>query len=96
MSEELERKIEVWANQTPASHSSFEYYRLYDIVLQSYKENYKLSTETFEEALVSSGQLKDRREIKDVAEIYGGAYKHCFDMLEYMAEFGKTASREKN
>lgn len=80
MTKELENRLAIWSNNTPESHNHLDYERLNDLVLQSYKDDYKLSNDSLISALRQAGKDDPER----LGDYFGDIYLHLLRMLEYL------------
>lgn len=80
MTEELENRLAIWSNNTPESHHRLDYERLYGLVLQSYKDDCRLSNDSLISALRQAG--KDDAE--KLGDYFGDLYHHLLNILEYL------------
>lgn len=83
MTEEIEIKLKIWANEYPESHHPNDHERFYDVVVQSYKDNYRIGGESIQEALINAGKLNSK-EISIQASLYSELYHHLYSILEYV------------
>lgn len=82
MTEKLARKLSFWADQHPESLHQNDYDRFYDVVIQSYKDDFRLSGESIELALRDTGKL-NLEDQKELADHFSTLYQHLCNLLEY-------------
>ncbi|SEJ16716.1 hypothetical protein SAMN05192553_102727 [Cyclobacterium xiamenense] len=82
MTPEIQRKLSVWAGQFPESHHTIDYERFYEVVIQSYKDDYRLSGDSIQEALEKAGKLNAQL-ISELSDHYSNLYHHLYSLLEF-------------
>lgn len=76
------KKLSVWAGQFPESHHGNDYERFYEVVIQSYKDDYRLSGDSIKGALEKAGKLNTQL-ISELSDHYSNLYHHLYNLLEF-------------
>jgi hypothetical protein len=82
MTQEIEKKLNLWAGSHPESFHHLDYERFYSMVIQSYKENFRLGGESIKESLNRAGKLNSKNS-EDLVEHYSSLYHHLYELLVF-------------
>ncbi|MBD3630985.1 hypothetical protein [Cyclobacterium sp.] len=82
MTPEIQNKLNIWAGQFHESKHPKDYERFYEVVIQSYKDDYRLSGDSIQEVLKTAGKLNSQL-ISELSDYYSDLYHHLYNLLEF-------------